>query len=188
MAKGIKACCRQQLAEREKTIRDLIVAGESKTVDGPILSVQLCRAYGTIDELPEKNAESDRKHETELASLRAARARELSQARSDNPPESGTGSTEPTAETGSGSASGIDQDGAAILTSPTASSTNFTGYARHSTGQRRRPSARQTTGSSQTPTTRSGAYSAIGSTAKPCARAPLSATRGTAPVGFPPGR
>ena len=150
MTKGIKACCRQRLAEREKTIRDPIMAGESKTGDGPILRARLRSACGTIDEPLEKNAESDRKHGAEMASLRAAHVRELGQARSDNPPESGTGSTEPTAQAGPGSASGICQDGAEILTSPATSSTNFTGYARHSTGRRRRTSARQTTGSSQT--------------------------------------
>ena len=98
LTKGIKACCRQRLAEREKTIRDLIMAGEPKTGDGPILRVQLRRACGTIYELLEKNAESDRKHEAEVASLRAVHARELGQARSDNPPELRTGSTEPTAQ------------------------------------------------------------------------------------------
>ena len=51
MAICIKACYEQQLAEKEKAIRDLILAGESKTGDGAILRAELRRSYDTTDRL-----------------------------------------------------------------------------------------------------------------------------------------
>ena len=130
----MKAGYEQQLAEKDKTIRNLIMAGESKTGDGPILRAQLGHLYGVIDELREEKIETRRRHEIEMANQRAAHVRELRQALSGNPSGSKTGtktgstnSTRRTAGTKSGTKK--DQDGEAILTSPTTpSSTDFIGY------------------------------------------------------------